>query len=374
MKSSFIVIILILLLYLAGNVYIFYKIEQGIPGNNMLVRAGVVVLALFLVSAMLLSFVFADRLSVSVNSFLYRVGTSWHFIFLYLIVMLFLRELLMWGDQRWHFIPLRFSAHPGFPLLTIWISVGLAAIILTGGYLNYRSKKRVELTIETGKNMGNPVRILAMSDMHLGYAIGKKELQGWVKMINAEKPDIILIAGDIIDNSVRPLEEAAMEQELKKLNAPLGVYACPGNHEYISRIERSRAFLEASNINVLQDSSVLIDNRFYVVGRDDRSNLRRLSLQGLLSGHKAEMPVVLLDHQPMHLEEAVQQKVDLQLSGHTHRGQVWPVNWITDLMYEVSYGYKRKGDTHFYVTSGLGLWGGKFRIGSRSEYVVIELR
>jgi hypothetical protein len=111
-----------------------------------------------------------------------------------------------------------------------------------------------------------------------------------------------------------------------------------------------------------------------IVGRDDKTNSKRATLREILKDIDREKPIILMDHQPFNLEQAQNEEVDLQLSGHTHNGQFWPGSLIVKWMYELSYGYKSKGDTHYYVSSGIGLWGPKFRIGTKSEIVVIDLK
>ena len=112
-------------------------------------------------------------------------------------------------------------------------------------------------------------------------------------------------------------------------------------------------------------------SRLAASGRDDRSNPDRLPLKELVPADT--LFTLLLDHQPYHLEEAERCGVDFQFSGHAHHGQVWPGNWITDAMYEKAFGAHQRGNTRYYVSSGLGIWGGKFRIGTRSEYIVLTL-
>lgn len=202
-------------------------------------------------------------------------------------------------------------------------------------------------------------------------------------MINAEQPDLILIAGDIIDNSVRPLMEENVAEEFHRLKAP--VYACLGNHEYYSNQLKARRFYREASITLLQDSVAKIGN-LCIIGRDDRTNMQRKSLamimeearkKGFISdlhlGKHSNEFLVLLDHQPYHLEEAEQNGIDFQFSGHTHHGQVWPVSWVTDALYEKAYGSLQKGNTRYYISSGMGIWGGKFRIGTQSEYVVLTI-
>jgi hypothetical protein len=217
-----------------------------------------------------------------------------------------------------------------------------------------------------------------LSDLHLGFHNTRADLARWVDMINAEQPDLILIAGDIIDNSVRPLIEEDMAAEFHRLQAT--VYACLGNHEYYSGSPRAQQFYCDAGIHLLIDSVAVIDSSLVIIGRDDRANHRRKSINQLiadvsssLGGGQGEAFTILLDHQPYHLEQAEAVGIDFQLSGHTHRGQVWPISWITDALYECSWGSHQRGNTQYYVSSGIGLWGGKFRIGTQSEYVVATL-
>ena len=182
-----------------------------------------------------------------------------------------------------------------------------------------------------------------------------------------------MIAGDLIDNSVVPLYTENMMEELSELKAPLGIYMVPGNHEYISGIKASARFIQDTPIQLLRDSVVTLPNGMQLIGRDDRSNTARRSLQELMAGIDKSNPIILLDHQPYKLTESEAAGVDLQFSGHTHRGQVWPMNWVTDHIYEQSHGYRQWGNSHIYVSSGLSLWGPPFRIGTESDMAVFHL-
>ena len=166
-----------------------------------------------------------------------------------------------------------------------------------------------------------------------------------------------------------------MAAELCRLEAP--VYACLGNHEYYADHYSPGevvAFYRDAGITLLQDSVATVGD-LVLLGRDDRTNPRRLSvrqLQDKFSIFNSQFSI-LLDHQPYHLEEAEQAGIDFQFSGHTHHGQVWPVSWLTDLLFEKAWGCLRKGNTQYYVSSGLGIWGAKIRVGTRSEYLVLHL-
>jgi predicted MPP superfamily phosphohydrolase len=163
-----------------------------------------------------------------------------------------------------------------------------------------------------------------------------------------------------------------------QIKSKLGVYAITGNHEYIGGVESAVKYLKEHGIKELRDTCVLIDNRFYLVGREDRDRPRftgkpRHELSDLMQQVDRSYPVILMDHQPFNLDRTVDQGVDLQLSGHTHHGQLWPFNYITSAMYEISCGYKKIGQTHFYVSTGFGTWGPPVRLGNRPEIVQITL-
>ena len=248
-------------------------------------------------------------------------------------------------------------------------------IVFFLGNIYYYNKVRVELQLTTAKPLARPLRLVMATDLHLGYHNPRHELARWVDMINGEEPDVILIAGDIIDMSMRPLVEERMAEEFRRLKAP--VYACLGNHEYYTGEPLAQQFYRDAGICLLQDSCTVTPEGLLLVGRDDRTNPHRKALRKLLKDSGLDTSahyVIVLDHQPYHLEQAEQAGVDFQLSGHTHRGQVWPISWITDRIYECSFGPWQRGHTRYYVSSGLGIWGGKFRIGTQSEYVVATLQ
>ena len=193
-------------------------------------------------------------------------------------------------------------------------------------------------------------------------------------MINAQHPDLILISGDLIDNSVVPLYTENMAEELGDLKAPMGIYMVLGNHEYISGIDESIRYIKSTPIQLLRDSVVTLPNGIQLIGRDDRHNRKRRSLQELMVNVDKSKPIILLDHQPFDLEETEAAGIDLQFSGHTHHGQIWPISWVTESIFEQSHGYRQWGNSHVYVSSGLSLWGPPFRIGTHSEMVIFNFQ
>ena len=246
--------------------------------------------------------------------------------------------------------------------------LGVIAIALILGGIHYKHKFREELTIKTDKPLEKPLTVVLASDLHLGYSNRRPELARWIDLINAEDPDLMLFGGDIVDIQLRPLLEGDFASEFARIKAPM--YTVLGNHEYISQEEEAEKFLSAAGITLLRDSVARVGD-VTIIGRDDRSNPGRKPLSELADS--LEGFTILLDHQPFHLEEAEDAGIDFQFSGHTHRGQVWPLSWVTDAMYEKSWGHHTRGNTRYYVSSGLGIWGPKIRIGTRSEYLVLHI-
>lgn len=379
---------LVILLYLGGNFYVFYRAWTAMPptlvGRIILVAFAVIVVLSFFLSQM-------QIFPIGMTSVLYKIGTSWLFILIFCVLFNLLKDLTGFLVRIVSFIPNdAITRYTKENWLGFGFMVGFIVLLMVCGYFKYRWKVRVDQPILVEKPIiksssaplltndstfvSDSLKIVAISDLHLGYNIDEKEFLGWIDLINKEKPDVVLIGGDIIDNSVKPLNKGYYADCFKEIKSTYGIYACLGNHEYISGLNESLAFYEKAGVTLLRDSYALVDSCFYVVGRDDRSNDKRKNLDELMVGIDKTKPIILLDHQPYNLEEAEKNGIDLQFSGHTHHGQVWPISMITDMIYEKSAGYLKKGETNYFVSSGIGIWGGKFRIGTQSEYVVIEMK
>jgi predicted MPP superfamily phosphohydrolase len=249
------------------------------------------------------------------------------------------------------------------------------------GNINARNAVIQNYTINIDKkNEKYPeLKIALVSDIHLGTMVYEKYLKKLTETINNQNPDIVLFAGDIMDEELSPILRNDIGNPLKQLHPKLGVWAIAGNHEHIGNFNKAINYIKTLNINVLIDTSVLIDNSFYLVGRNDKDSKRfgngsRKTLKSIVDNIDKNLPLILMDHQPANLNEAIENKIDIQLSGHTHNGQFFPFNLITKKVFELSYGYLQKEKTHFYVSSGFGTWGPPIRIGSKPEIVFINLK
>lgn len=368
MKAFFLTI---LALYLAANIYVAVRIYHLIPAH-LFVRIAVMGIFVLGFVSLMVFFRFGESMALGTAGFLYQFGTSWMIAFLYIFILVVFADIFKIINHYAHFIDkdtIRGVFHNN--TLTSVIGFGIIAVTLFFGNLQYHNKKRSHVVIKSDK-IERPVRIVGISDLHLGYTISKRELSKWVELVNAEKPDLVLIAGDVINNQLRPLLHNSLDKELRKISAPLGVYACTGNHEYISGIKNSTDFYLRAGITLLRDSAVQV-NGLTIIGREDYSYKKRKALSELTKDIDKETFSILLNHQPYDLDETVREGIDFQFSGHTHRGQVFPASLIADRVFELSQGHLQKENTHFYVSSGLGIWGGKIRIGTRSEYLVLDL-
>ena len=352
--------VLFFILPLVGLSYVLWHVWCLLPlGTGG--KSAVVTVCVLAFSTLFLNFSHAiDRFPMWLARVCYEVGNTSVFVLLYLVILFLLMDL----GRLLHIVPKTVLYANWYTAAAVTV---LMVAVFAAGYANYMHKARHSVALPTAKIAAKGVKLVMMSDLHLGYHNNRKELARWVDMVNAERPDIVLLAGDVVDGSLRPLWEEDMAAELRRIKAP--VYACLGNHEYYAGIDGSLDFYREAGITLLRDSAATVGG-ITIVGRDDRSNRHRKSIGALMRGVDTSRYVILLDHQPYHLEQAERAGVDFQLSGHTHHGQTWPISWITESVYEDAYGPWRRGGTRYYVSSGIGIWGAKFRIGTCSEYVV----
>ncbi|ETT66067.1 MULTISPECIES: metallophosphoesterase [Paenibacillus] len=256
----------------------------------------------------------------------------------------------------------------------------LLAVFLVWGSINAWSTVIRTHSIPIDKSIGTstPLTIAVASDLHLGNIVGNRHLKKMVSQMNAMQPDVILLAGDVLDDSIEPFIRNSMSEQIKQLKARYGVYAVLGNHEYYGgSIKEYTDLMSSIGIKVLQDEVEEVAGT-YIVGRKDKTAEAmeaggRQSVSSLLEGLDLTRPVIMMDHQPTGFDVAAQAGVDVLLSGHTHRGQIAPNHWITKRLFELDWGYLRKDNLHVVVSSGYGTWGPPIRLASRSEIIKLEV-
>ncbi len=251
--------------------------------------------------------------------------------------------------------------------------LGFAGLVGLSLYNAYRLTVR-KLRITIDKPLSTPLRLAMVSDLHLGLLVGKHHLNQLSNIIQREQVQLLLMPGDIMDDDIKYYQARQMQTSLQQLvsQVPLGVYATLGNHDlYGHRAEITDALRQAG-VQVLIDEGMLVNHQVWLAGRlDDMIGNRKATAE--LMPKNLNQPIILMDHRPSHINENSQLPVDLQVSGHTHNGQIFPANFIVKYLNTVAYGYKKIRNTHVVVSSGFGFWGVPFRLGSQSEVWVIEM-
>jgi len=368
---------IVLAIYSLANIYIFFKGYNALPvlKNNRLIYT----LCFFLLAVIfIIAKILESRHSSVISDALNIIGGFWLAYMLYGFLFFLLSDIILLVLR----IPGIISGE-NFFLFRKWsfiITAALSSLLITGGFINAVIPHIREYNITINKSAGEikSLRIAAVSDIHLGSIIRKRSIKKLSGILKEMNPDIILLLGDIVDGEIGPVLRGDLLQYFTYPNCTDGLYAITGNHEFIGGAGRTIPYIESKGIRVLKDEIVTLKGGIQLIGRIDKDSFRfyrkeRLPLAELMKMTDTSKPVILLDHQPFHLDETAKLGVDLQLSGHTHNGQMWPLNYVTSWIYELSYGYLRKGNTQFIVSSGYGLWGPRVRSGSRSEVLLINI-
>jgi predicted MPP superfamily phosphohydrolase len=369
---------IVLTIYSLVNIYIFFKGYKALPvlQNNRLLYA---ITFFFLAVIFIVAKILESKHSSVITDVFNILGGFWLAFMLYGFLFFLLSDIILLalripgiirGDnillfRKWSFI----------------IIASVSSILIIGGFINALIPVIKEYNITINKSAGaiKTLRIAAVSDIHLGSIIRKRSIKKLSSILKDLKPDMVLLLGDIVDGEIGPVLRGDLLQYFTSPKSTDGLYAITGNHEFIGGANRTIPYIESKGIRVLKDEMVTLEGGIQLIGRIDRDSFRfyrkeRMSLAELMKQADTTKPVILLDHQPFHLEEVARYGIDLQLSGHTHNGQMWPLNYVTSMIYELSYGYLKIRNTQFIVSSGYGLWGPRVRSGSRSEVLLINIK
>jgi uncharacterized protein len=368
------------LLYGLINYYVFLRGWQAIPGDSP-VRIPYAVI-FWTVAVSFIAGRFLERVAItSLSTAVVWVGSFWFAAFAYFALAALFIDLLRLVNYIIPFFPAFITENIARTRAVLVLGVsGGVVIALVAGYFNAKNPrlKTIDIHIPKSADSLRTLNVAVASDIHLGTIIGNGRLNRIVDTINGLHADLVLFPGDIVDEDLAPVIQQNLGETLRTIKAKYGVYAVTGNHEYIGGVEEACKYLTDHGIRMLRDEVVTIPGNIVLVGREDRSRSqfarkRRTPLSELFANVDRRQPIILMDHQPIGLQEAVDAGADLQLSGHTHHGQIWPFGWITEAIYEVSWGYKKKDKTQFYVSSGVGTWGPPVRLGNTPEIINLHI-
>lgn len=295
------------------------------------------------------------------------IGNVWILFGFYSLLLMLLNGVLI--------IPAKiFGVHYRFstPLAVIGLVV-ISASIIFGIYKAMNPIVRTE-TVASSKNIEADTKIVLVTDLHLGHINALGAAQDVVQRINAQKPDLVLIGGDIVDEKLSYVLDNGSLEALK-FDAPLGTYAVYGNHDYLDgEMKEIRRILGANGITLLENESAVLPQGIKLTGLRDYSRDRGTEALERLAEGNADYFSVLIDHQPRRLFEAAKAGYDMSVSGHTHAGQVWPFRYITQSMYLLDYGMTYVDGMAAIVSNGNGFWGPPVRMGPYPEIVVINVK
>ena len=306
----------------------------------------------------------------------YKISTLFEFVgvlwFIFIIHIFFVSPFIYFSKK---FIPIIQQNKRKF---MSFITIGIIVFLLYGNSnFNDTKVQNVYITINKKTNIDS-LNIVFISDIHLGNLVTPEKLNEKIKIINHLNPDIVAIGGDLFDYGINSVDTIKLKQVLKKIKSKYGIYFVNGNHDLFSSNDKILNVVKNSNITVLIDTFINVQNSFYIVGRQDRSIMRsdkqRKPLKQIIKTLDKTKPIIVLDHQPVDIDETIKNNIDLQLSGHTHHGQFFPITEVVKAIYKVSWGYLKQNNTNIYVSSGLFVWGPPIRTGSNSEIVFLKIK
>lgn len=378
MKVKYILILVLFsLLYFLINYYIGRKILNGF--NYIFKISPLVFWIIFWVLALsyIISMFLNKFISPNLTNFLYLIGSYWMGLLMYTLLtfpIIGIINIIISKSHLSNNLTDKYYIYQTILIALVFI------IITTLGSFNAKNAYVNSFDIDIDKpSFKEPVNVIMVSDIHLGNIIKNKRLSNMIDEINSLNPDIVIIAGDIIDSDIKPFLNNNMGREFSKIKSTYGTYATLGNHDLMTKAENQIVkILEENSVKVLRDESILINDSIYIIGRDDITINRfsendRASLLNLTHNLDKSKALIVIDHNPKYINESLNANIDLQLSGHTHKGQIVPGNLVTNKMFEIDYGYLKKDNLNVVVSSGYGTWGPPIRIGSRSEIVQINL-
>lgn len=397
--------ILLAPVYLVLNLYFLFRLLTWLGmiserTKKLYVKIPVIAVFSFFAGAMIVGFFLPE--TSGAKRYMVMTGNYWYGVCLYTAMVLvtadIARLIILFIEHKKKSGQLRIRTKKVHVLIgtlcIVIITVTSICGVINAGVIHTAD---YEFTVDKKAGDMEKLDIVLVADLHMGYNIGCSHIQRMVKKINAQNPDLVVIAGDIFDNDYDSLEDP--EQLIRLLGgikSRYGVYACYGNHDIDEKIiggftfhfddsekkqsdARMDELLKKAGITLLIDESVLINDSFYLYGRPDaekpgRGVEVRNTPEEIMKGLDAKKPVIVLDHEPREFGELAEAGVDVDLCGHTHDGQIFPLNLTCRLIWENSYGYMKKGNMHNVVTSGVGLYGPFMRVGTEAEIANIKIR
>jgi len=294
------------------------------------------------------------------------------YLYLFLIMLVF--DVLLIINRLIKIIHFEIMKSTRFKITGLSVILFLSLAVVVAGVINFNTIRTSEYSINVQRKSAriDHLKIAFVADFHLQEKTDVHFVEQFVKKIAILKPDLMLFGGDIVEGDKNDGNMIVFEKLLREIKPNYGFFAVLGNHEF-SAGQNKESFFNKAGIKVLCDTTVIIDHSFNLTGRYDSHFGRRKNIADLLKSVTDSLPVILIDHRPTEIDQVSKTAVDVHLSGHTHNGQLFPFNLIVNRMYKLTWGYRKIGNTHFFVTSGIRLWGPPVRTTGKSEIMVIDI-
>lgn len=359
------------LAYIIPNIYVFFRIKNLLITKSY--RRWFILIYLLLAIIYPVSQNLLRNNTDVISQFLLTVAGYVLPFFLYLFLSVLVFDLFLLLNLIFKIISVEVRKSFSFRLIVFSSMVFLSLATLIGGSVNLNSIQISKYNVDIPKKNSNieKLRVVFVADFHINEKTELYFVEQYVRKVNLRQPDIVLYGGDIVEDWGRNASSSEIESALKSIHAKYGSFGVPGNHEFYANQEKGQ-FFQKAGITMLYDTIININNSFYLAGRIDEHSRNRKPINKILENATSDLPILLLDHRPTHMQEVSQTSVDAQFSGHTHNGQLFPFNFIVHQMYKLSWGYSKIHNTHFFVTSGLLLWGPPIRTAGKSEIVLVD--
>jgi uncharacterized protein len=361
------------LAYTIPNIYVFLRIMFLFIGKKY--RLLYTVIYLLLAAVFPVTRYLSHRVPDSLMQLLSTAANYLLPFFLYVFLALLLYEIFLLLNLLFRLVSKAVRKSSSYRFYALSSIVVLSLAVVAGGIINMNTIRasRYQIAVPKGNSPLDNLRVAFVADFHIVHDTNPGYVEQFVRKVNALEPDIMLYGGDIVEGRDENNIPDEILSALRRVQSRYGAYGVLGNHEtYGSR--GNGTFYEKAGITLLRDTMISIGNSFYLAGRDDERFSNRKPAEEILQNGTASMPVIMLDHRPTQLQEISLTPVDVQFSGHTHNGQLFPINFIIGSMYDLAWGHKKVRDTHFFVTSGLRLWGPPVKTAGKSEIMVVDMR
>jgi predicted MPP superfamily phosphohydrolase len=360
------------LAFVVPNVYLFFRIGKHFIQKGYRVQYALVYLLLIAI------YPFVSFYSAGKDGFGYEI-LSWiasYFLpfYLYLFLSVLLFDLFLLVNRFAKLVSAEVRGTTRFKASCLSGFLLVSAGVVFSGAINFKTIRTSEYRIEVPKKASDigHLKIAFASDFHLKTQTDIHFVEQFAARIAAIEPDLLIYGGDIVEGRGDGGKMDRIAKILREIHPKYGVFAVLGNHESFGAQLKGH-FFDKAGMQVLCDSVAVIGRSFHLAGRLDDRYRERMSTVELLRSVKDSLPVILVDHRPTNIIENSKTMTDIQFSGHTHNGQLFPLNLIIAGIYRIGWGYEKIENTHFFVSSGIMLWGPPVRTTGKSEIVVVDV-